>query len=344
MSAPVYRTGKIQAGTDQMNNRKARNEMERHTLTKQQVTMFGDYLKNLEKARATVEKYVRDIKAFFVYCRQPQSAQIESGNAGGAIKVIEGSYGGNAGVKYGEVSGQAVDFSKNTVIHFKEWLTINYKPASVNSMLAALNSFFRFAGWEDCIVKPLKIQRQIFLEADRLLDRRDYMKLVNEAQMRNKQQLKLVMETLCSTGMRVSELAFVTVETLKKGCVTILCKGKIRKIFLPRKLCLKLKAYASSMHIKQGYLFMTKNGKPLDRKRIWADMKKLGKNAGIKADKVFPHNLRHLFATLYYRLERDIAKLADILGHSSINTTRLYILTDGMEHRKHLERLNLIYE
>ena len=270
-----------------------------------------------------MEKYIRDVKAFYKYCVSEQ------------IKT----YGKAASKRM-----EALAIQKAHVISYKQWLTEHFKPASVNSMLAALNSFLRFCGWGDFAVKPLKIQRQMFASPERLLSRGEYMRLLNAAKKCNRRQLMMVMETLGATGMRVSELAFVTVEALKQGCITISCKGKIRKIFLPRKLCIKLRNYASSVNIRNGAIFISKSGRPLDRKNIWAAMKKLCGIAGVGAQKVFPHNLRHLFATLYYGLEKDIAKLADILGHSSINTTRLYILTDGMEHRKALERLALVYD
>lgn len=266
---------------------------------------FKVFLESMERSKATVEKYMRDVGAF--------------------------------ARKYPQID-------KETVLRYKEEITENYKPASVNSMLAALNCFFRFMGWLDCLVKPLKIQRCAFCPEEKMLTREDFSKLVQTARTLKMQRLSLIMETQGATAIRISELKAVTVEAVKIGCAVIRCKGKIRNILLPTKLCRKLICYAGEKKITAGSIFISRNGKPLDRSNIWSAMKKLCSAAGVEARRVFPHNLRHLFARLYYSLEKDIAKLADVLGHTSIDTTRIYILSDGVEHRKLLDRLGLILE
>ena len=214
--------------------------------------------------------------------------------------------------------------------------------STVNASLAALNYLFNFLGWADCRTHYLKIQRRLFRETGRELDRADYEKLIAAALGLGRERIALVMETICATGIRVGEVRYITVEAVRAGSATISLKGKIRTILLPGKLCKKLLKYARKQKITSGEIFLTGGGKPMSRCQIWAEMKRVCKAAGVDSSKVFPHNLRHLFATVYYRIYKDIVKLADILGHSSVETTRIYLLTTGQEHRRQLERLKLV--
>ena len=218
----------------------------------------------------------------------------------------------------------------------------NYSPSTVNASLAALNYLFNFLGWTDCRTHYLKIQRRLFRETGRELDRADYEKLIAAALDLGRERIALVMETICATGIRVGEVRYITVEAVRAGSATISLKGKIRTILLPGKLCKKLLKYARKQKITSGEIFLTGGGKPMSRCQIWAEMKRLCCAAGVAADKVFPHNLRHLFARTFYRACQDVVKLADILGHSSIETTRIYLLTTGTEHLRRLERLGLL--
>lgn len=278
--------------------------MDNKNLKEQDIHRFEAHLIQDEKSSATVEKYLRDVRAFLVFAE-----------------------------------GRAV--TKELVREWKETLvTEEYAVRSVNSMLASLNSLLSFLGWEECKVKSLKTQRQIYCPEEKELTKEEYMRLLKAA--KDQPQLRLVMETICSTGIRVSELRFFTVEAVREGTVEIHCKGKIRSILIPAKLKKLLLAFAKKNGILAGVIFITKNGNPLNRSNIWAQMKRLCKAAEVKASKVFPHNLRKLFARMFYGIEKDIAKLADILGHSSINTTRIYIMTTGSEHRRTLDRLELV--
>ena len=218
----------------------------------------------------------------------------------------------------------------------------NYATSTINTYLAALNGFFRFCGWTDCRARFLKIQRRLFRDSRQELTRGEYEKLVAAAEATGHRGLALLMETICSTGIRVSEVRYITIEAAKIGKAEIALKGKIRTILLPGKLCKKLLKYAKRQKITSGEIFLTRGRKPMSRYQIWAEMKRVCKTAGVDSSKVFPHNLRHLFATVYYRVYKDIVKLADILGHSSVETTRIYLLTTGQEHRQQLERLRLV--
>ena len=237
-------------------------------------------------------------------------------------------------------SGGAVD--RGLVLTWKVQLTARYAPATVNAMLAGLNRFFDFAGRPECRVKVLRLQRCSFREAERELDRGEYRALVRTARTLGRERLALVMETICATGIRVGEVPFITVEAACRGRTDVALKGKVRTIFLPDRLCRRLLQYARKQKITSGEIFLTGGGKRLSRTQIWAEMKRLCQKADVEPSKVFPHNLRHLFATIYYRVYKDIAKLADILGHSSIETTRIYLMTTGQEHRRQLERLQLV--
>ena len=231
--------------------------------------------------------------------------------------------------------------TKELVMAYKQSLIDKeYAVRSINSMLASLNSLLAFLGWDDCKVKSLKIQRQIYCAEEKELTKAEYLRLLEAS--KNQPQLNLLMQTICGTGIRVSELKHFTVEAARRGEIVVCCKGKTRTILIPRKLKKLLLDYAKKNGILSGMIFITKCGKSLNRSNIWSKMKKLCEAAGVKHSKVFPHNLRKLFARTFYGIEKDIAKLADILGHSSINTTRIYIMTTGTEHRRKLERLGLV--
>lgn len=273
-------------------------------VTERTVDGFRRELLRREYSHGTAESYVRSIRAFARW------------------------------------SGGAVD--RGLVLTWKARLTARYAPATVNAMLAGLNRFFDFAGRPECRVKVLRLQRRSFREAERELDREEYRTLVRTARTLGRERLALVMETICATGIRVGEVPYITVEALRRGKAVVALKGKVRTILLPEKLCKKLLKYAKRQKITSGEVFLTGGGKRLSRVQIWAEMKRLCCAAGVAADKVFPHNLRHLFARTFYRACQDVVKLADILGHSSIETTRIYLLTTGTEHLRQLERLGLL--
>lgn len=264
-----------------------------------QIKEFKSFLVKEEKSKATIEKYLRDIKYFFEY-----------------------------------LSDRTI--CKENTVAYKEYLLRQYAPASTNSMLVALNSFLRFIGLQDCCVKLVKIQRQIFSREDKELSIAEYKRLVKAAA---NTRLSLVIQTICGTGIRVSELQHITVEAVWAGKTVVNCKNKTRVIFIPASIQKLLTKYIKKNRITAGAVFVSKSGKPLDRKNIWRDMKALCEQAGVSPEKVFPHNLRHLFARTFYSLEKDIVRLADLLGHSSIDTTRIYTIETGNEHRHRLERV-----
>lgn len=274
-------------------------------ITEKLIEKFKHYLINEEKASATLEKYMRDIRAF---------SQWTSGS----------------------------EFDKRKVLDYKEYLISKYAPASVNSVLSSLNSFFEFNNWYEMKVKMLKIQKQIFAQKDKELSKAEYERLLDAAKAKSNQRLCLLMQTICSSGIRVSELRHVTVEAIKLRKATINCKGKMRIVILPKELCRMLIEYAKTQKITSGSVFVTKTGKPLDRSTIWKMMKALCESAKVSNYKVFPHNLRHLFARTFYTLQKDIVRLADILGHSSVNTTRIYTMETGEIHRRQIQKLGLL--
>ena len=212
----------------------------------------------------------------------------------------------------------------------------------MNSMLASLNSLFTFLGWADCKVKSIKLQRQIYCSEEKEMTKAEYMRLVKTAKQKGNKRLSLLIQTICGTDIRVSELQYITVEAVKCGEAVVSCKAKTRSVFIVKELKQKLLRYAAEQGIKNGMIFVTRTGKPLSRTNIWREMKALCIEANVNPQKVFPHNLRHLFARVFYGIEKDIAKLADILGHSSINTTRIYIISTGTEHRRRMENMHLI--
>ena len=273
-------------------------------LTEDLINRFRVYLVHEEKAQATIEKYLRDLRSFADF----------------------------------NVDGE---LTKEKTLAFKEHLLKeNYAVRSINSMIASINSFFKFIGRNDLCLKALKQQKEIYSKAEKELSKAEYQRLLQAAE--EKPQLRLIIQTICGTGIRVSELCHFTVEALQKGEVLIHCKGKLRQILIPGKLIKMLLRYAKLQKIKNGPIFINKKREPIGRSQIWAQMKALCQKAAVDSKKVFPHNLHKLFARTFYGIEKDIAKLADILGHSSINTTRIYIMTTGIEHRRKIERLGLV--
>ena len=266
---------------------------------------FELYLRNEERSKATIEKYMRDVRCFVGFI--------------GSTEV-----------------------SKQSVVDYKNKLGNSYAVASANSMIAALNTFLRFCGWHDLCVKQFRVQRQAYCSEEKELTRAEYIRLLEAANKKHNERLNLIIQTICGTGIRVSELQYITVEALGKGEAVVNCKGKNRRIFIVPELKKKLLRYVKEQKISSGAVFITRNGKPVSRNNIWKEMKALCEHAHVAPSKVFPHNLRHLFARTFYSIEKDIAKLADILGHASINTTRIYIVTTGAEHKRKMEHMRLI--
>lgn len=280
--------------------------MDGRFITVENIKDFSRFLVEEEKSTATIEKYMRDVKAFALF-----------------------------------ISDEEV--TKDRVIAYKNMLINDgYAPRSINSMLASLNSLFSFLGRMDLIVKAIKLQRQIYCPEDKELTKAEYTRLVNTARQKGNERLCLLLQTICGTGIRVSELQFITVEAVKYGEVTVSLKGKTRSVFIVKELKKKLLRYAAEQGIKSGCIFVTRTGRPMSRTNIWREMKQICKDANVNPNKVFPHNLRHLFARTFYGIEKDIAKLADILGHSSIDTTRIYIISTGTEHRRRMENMRLV--
>lgn len=231
--------------------------------------------------------------------------------------------------------------SKNKVIAWKEELKTYLCANTVNVALAAVNGFFKFYCWNECTVKFIRTNRKVFWQEQQVLSVEEYKLLVRTAQRLGQEQLALLMQTVCCTGIRISELRYITVEAAEKGSIEVECKGRVRTIFLTRNICRMLCSYASSHDIRSGMIFITKNGKQLDRSNIWRSMQRVGAHAGVDREKIYPHNLRHLFARSYYNQEKDLSRLADILGHSSVNTTRIYTIESGWNHLQQMERLDL---
>jgi len=280
-------------------------ETKEFDLTTELIDRYMYYLQEQERATATIQKYMHDLKSLYVFLN-------------------------------------GAPLTKTALIAWKGQLAEAYAPASVNSMLAAINSFLTFMGWRELTVKPLKIQRTIFLDEQKELTRDEYVRLVKAAEHSKNERLALVMQTICATGIRVSELRFITVSAVQTGRAEIVNKGKRRIVFLPDKLRRTLHKYIKKQKRTAGAVFVTRSGNPLDRSNIWRDMKSLCESAGVDTSKVFPHNLRHLFARTYYLLQKDLVRLADILGHTSINTTRIYTAESGSIHAQQMERLALV--
>ena len=279
--------------------------METLVITSDKLNAFKAYLIEDEKSDATLEKYMRDVRAFAEY-----------------------------------VGNRAIE--KSDVLSYKVQIGAQYAVSSANSMIAAINSFLRFFGFNALCVKQFKVQKDAYCSDKKELTKSEYQALVNEARKNKNERLSLVIQTICATGIRISELSYITVEGARRGEVDVFCKGKRRRVFIVSSLRKKLLRYASKNQITSGTIFITRSGKPISRSNVWRDMKSLCEGSGIPPEKVFPHNLRHLFARTFYGLEKDIAKLADILGHSNINTTRIYIMSTGSEHRRRIEMMRLI--
>ena len=279
--------------------------MECRKITNENIEAFKNHLIEDEKSDATLEKYIRDIRGFSEY-----------------------------------LDGRSLN--KQIVLEYKSYLGKNYAIRSANSMIAAINSYFRILGWYELCVKQFKVQQETYCSEEKELSKAEYLSLVRTAEQKRNERLSLVVQTICGTGIRVSELECITVDSVKRGEAVVSCKGKTRKIFIVKTLRKKLLQYAARQGITKGLIFITKKGRPLNRSNIWREMKSLCEQAGVSPQKVFPHNLRHLFARTFYGIEKDIAKLADILGHSNVNTTRIYIIASGAEHQRRMENLKLI--
>lgn len=279
--------------------------MEPRKITEETLAAFARQLGEEERSPATLEKYLREVRQFAAF-----------------------------------LGGREV--TRELAAAWREELSARQSPATVNGKLTALDRLLAFLGWEDCRVKHLRVQRQLFRDSARELSREEYARLVETARRLGRGRLSLLMETICATGIRVSEVRYITAEAVREGRTEIALKGKIRTILLPGKLCRKLEKYARQKKITSGELFLTRSGRPMSRKQIWAEMKGVCRAAVVAPSKVFPHNLRHLFARCFYRVSRDVAKLADVLGHSSIETTRIYLISTGAEHARTLDQLRLI--
>lgn len=274
-------------------------------ITEEKISEFAQYLLEEEKSENTIKKYIRDVRKFYGFAEEKE-------------------------------------LSKALTVEYKAVLTEKYKPSSVNSILAAINKFMDFLNFPRFKVKPLKIQRTLFLPEEKELRRDEYYRLVDAAKNSGNQRLTLIIETIASTGIRISELKFITVKAVQEKCVDINCKGKRRLVLLTKKLCRALKNYIKDKKIRLGPVFVTSSGKPLDPSNIRKELKKLAEPAKVSQKKIFPHNFRHFFARLFYSQTKDIVRLSDILGHSSIDTTRIYTMESGIVHRLQLEKLNLI--
>ena len=282
--------------------------MSDYSIQSTQITQFAVHLQEDERSPGTIENYLRHVRAFSAWAgERPVTKELTA-----AWKEALVSHG--------------------------------YCAGTVNTMVVSLNRFFEFLGWKECQVKTLRVQRRMFREDSRELTRAEYTRLLDAARAMGRDRLVLLMETICATGIRVSEVKYITVEALRRGKAEISLKGKIRTILLPGKLCRKLLKYCKKQKNVSGQVFLTRNGTGLSRKQIWAEMKSVCARAKVAASKVFPHNLRHLFARDFYKACQDVAKLADVLGHSSMETTRIYLISTGAEHTHTLDRLQLIQQ
>ena len=279
--------------------------MKRQKLQETMIPPYETALREAEKSAATMEKYLHHVRQFVAHD-----------------------------------AGRRID--KALVLEYKTRLGKLYAPSSANAALAAVNGFLRFWGFESCCVKPFKVQKQVYCSEEKELTREEYVRLVRAAKEKSSERLALLLETICATGIRVSELPYITVEAVARGEAVVHCKGKTRTVFLPAALQKKLRRYIQSQKIQSGSVFITRTGKPMNRSNIWREMKALCERANVAPSKVFPHSLRHLFARTFYSIDHDVAKLADLLGHSNINTTRIYIITTGAEHRRKMETMRLV--
>ena len=276
-----------------------------YSLTTDLINKYVHYLEDQERSAATIQKYTHDLRELMIYAGEAQ-------------------------------------LTKALMISWKNHLAEIYALSTANTMIAAVNGFFAFMNWRELSIKQFKIQKSPFLKEEKELTRQEYIRLVQAAERNTNERLSLVIQTICATGIRVSELRFITVEAVQSGRAEVSNKGKRRTVFLQAKLCKLLRKYIQKQKKTAGPVFTTKTGKPLDRSNIWRDMKALCESANVNPEKVFPHNLRHLFARTYYSLEHDLSRLADILGHSNINTTRIYTAESGAVHARQMERMALI--
>ena len=275
-------------------------------LTEREFDQFEDYLRHDEREESTIEAYLRSLTRFAEWA-----------------------------------DGRAI--TKELAMEWKTALSeAGYRPISVNTMLAAVNKFFTCMGREDCKVKYLKLQRQMFRKSEKDLSKEEYQRLVQAAHEKGDLRMELILETICATGIRVGELKYITVEAIRAGVAEIALKGKIRTILLPHRLCRKLQKYARQQKIASGKIFLTQDGLPVSRQYVWTRMKALCEPAGVERTKVFPHNLRSLFARSFYGSCHDVVRLADVLGHSSIETTRIYLMSTGKEYLRQLDKLGLV--
>ena len=279
--------------------------MKRQKLQETMIPPYETALQEAEKSAATMEKYLHHVRQFVAHD-----------------------------------AGRRID--KALVLEYKTRLGKLYAPSSANAALAAVNGFLRFWGFESCCVRPFKVQKKLYCPEEKELSREEYIRLVRVAKEKSSERLALLLEAICATGIRVSELQFITVEAVSQGEAIVTCKGKTRTVFLPAALQKKLRRYIQGQKIQSGSVFITRTGKPMNRSNIWREMKALCERANVAPSKVFPHSLRHLFARTFYSIDHDVAKLADILGHSNINTTRIYIITTGAEHRRKMETMRLV--
>lgn len=277
-------------------------------ITRESLELFEKRLRQEEKAALTVSKYLRDVRRFLEYV------------------------------------GEGGEADKEHVLRYKQYLKENYRISSANSMLAALNMYLRFMGWEECRVRQFKVQRSFFCRKEEYLSKEEYERLLSAAGRQGDEQLGLIMQTLCSTGIRIGELGYITAEAVAAGETAIWNKGKERRIFLPGPLVRLLSGYCARRKITSGPVFVTGKRQPVSRGSVWRRMKGLCRQAGVEEEKVFPHNLRHLFAFTFYQAKKDLLYLAEILGHTSVETTRIYTRTPGQGHRKLISSLGLVYE
>ena len=279
--------------------------MKHQKLQESMIPPYKAALLEAEKSAATIEKYLYSTRQFVTHC-----------------------------------AGRRID--KALVLEYKAMLGEVYAPASANVALAAINGFLRFCGWGDCCVKPFKTQKAVYRPEEKELSRAEYIRLIKAAQEKSSERLALLLESICATGIRVSELQYITVKAVAQGEAVVTSKGKTRTVFLPATLRKQLQRYTQKRNIRTGPVFVTRTGRPVNRSNIWREMKALCERAQVAPSKVFPHSLRHLFARTFYSIDHDVAKLADILGHSNINTTRIYIITTGAEHRRKMETMRLV--
>ena len=280
--------------------------MNKREINQKLIVNYKNHLIDEEKSLSKITKYIRYIEKFYQYAYKKE-------------------------------------VTKELVKLYKEELMKSYKPTSINSMLAALNQFFEYNGWLECKIKELKIQKRVFLEESKELSKDEYKRLVNAARKQKNERLYVLLQAICSTGIRVSEHRYITVQALKDGYAQIYNKGKVREIFFSDDLKRILLKYCHKNKIENGAIFVTRSGRPLDRSNIWKAMKDLCDDAKVERSKVYPHNLRHLFAVTYYNLKKDIARLADLLGHSSMDTTRIYTMSSGREFKRYFDQMDLVF-